>query len=882
MEIVPPSGAVSDCARSNDDSRFSRARQAATIKALKAKRTKSSPTPANRESAESDPALRQAPASGTSKPAVRRRGFRLLALLLPVVLLAAVELGLRLAGYGYPTGFFLPARVQDRPVFIENQQFAKRFFPPGLARSPQPLVLPSAKAPETCRIFVFGESAAMGDPEPAIGVSRILEVLLRARYPGKQFEVVNTGITAINSHVIRQIASDCAPRAGDVWIVYIGNNEVIGPFGAGTVFSAQAPGLPVIRANLAFKSLRLGQLADAVKYRLARPAELPGSWEGMEMFLKNQIRADDPRLDKVYAHFAANLSDLLALGEKAGARLLLSTVVSNLKDSPPFASMHRPGLTTAELANWNQQFQAGVAAEAATNYAAAATAYQQAARVDDTHAELAFRLGRCWEALGRYPEARQSFERARDLDALRFRADSKLNQLIHAAARERSGPGFRFVDAVEQFARESPRGLTGENFLCEHVHFNFEGNYLLARLLAENLRDLLPASITNEQSAPRPLLDARTCAQRLAWTDWDRRRVVDEIIRRLEQPPFVGQLDHEARLRRWQQLRSELDPVLRPEAFQPAAALYQEALAQSPGDWVLYERMGRLRQNFGDHAGAEKAYRKVTELAPQIADAHYQLGNALDAQGRGEEARRYFELALQRRPDAVEAMNGLGLVLANEGKTAEAMAQYQKALRQKPAFAEARINLGQLLASQGRAEEAKAHYLEVLRVHSNSVAAHINLGKLFSVQGRIGEALPHYQEAVRLQPENAIAQYNLGNLLARQKLPEALAHYAEAARLKPDFAEARYNLAMQLIERGRQDEALPHLSEATRLRPDFIEARFNYGIALAKAGRFDEAITQVEETLRLQPGHPQARQTLEKLRRLSSGVSQKLKVTADQ
>ena len=50
----------------------------------------------------------------------------------------------------------------------------------------------------------------MGDPEPAFGAGRYLEALLRERFPARKFEVVNVAITAINSHVIRAIARDCA------------------------------------------------------------------------------------------------------------------------------------------------------------------------------------------------------------------------------------------------------------------------------------------------------------------------------------------------------------------------------------------------------------------------------------------------------------------------------------------------------------------------------------------------------------------------------------------------------------------------------------------------------------------------------------------------
>ena len=87
------------------------------------------------------------------------------------------------------------------------------------------------------------ESAAMGDPEPAFGASRYMETLLRDRFAKTDFEVVNVAFTAINSHVILPLARECAGHEGDLWIIYMGNNEMVGPFGAATVFGAKAPPL---------------------------------------------------------------------------------------------------------------------------------------------------------------------------------------------------------------------------------------------------------------------------------------------------------------------------------------------------------------------------------------------------------------------------------------------------------------------------------------------------------------------------------------------------------------------------------------------------------------------------------------------------------------
>src|SRR4030095_1573736 len=95
---------------------------------------------------------------------------------------------------------------------------------------------------------------------PAYGFARMLREVLEERCPGTKFEVVNVAMTAISSHAILRIARDCTSFEGDLWIVYMGNNEVVGPFGAGSVFGAKAPSLPLIRVVLAAKGTCIGQL----------------------------------------------------------------------------------------------------------------------------------------------------------------------------------------------------------------------------------------------------------------------------------------------------------------------------------------------------------------------------------------------------------------------------------------------------------------------------------------------------------------------------------------------------------------------------------------------------------------------------------------------
>src|ERR1700677_3281528 len=122
------------------------------------------------------PAARTAPAF--TSPA-RRWLFRLAAIVLgPLLFLLVLEAGLRLAGVGHPTSFFLPMRINGQGCLVENDRFGWRFFGPEMARAPFPFVIPKVKPPDTIRVFVFGESAAYGDPQPEFGLPRVLEALL--------------------------------------------------------------------------------------------------------------------------------------------------------------------------------------------------------------------------------------------------------------------------------------------------------------------------------------------------------------------------------------------------------------------------------------------------------------------------------------------------------------------------------------------------------------------------------------------------------------------------------------------------------------------------------------------------------------------------------
>jgi len=514
-----------------------------------------------------------------------------IAVFVPVLSIGLLEAGLRIFGVGYATSVTVPCTVQGNPAHCYNLFFAAPFFPPGMIKTPQMYAIPAVKPPKTFRIFVLGESAAMGDPEPAYGFSRYLEVMLRERYPAMKFEMVNTGSVAINSHVVLPIAKGLASDSPDLFIIYSGNNEVVGPYGPGTALTAGGMSLPVIRGSIFYHSTRIGQL-------LTKLGTQKKDWGGMAMFMDKQVRAGSPGMKHVYANYEENLRDTIAVARQAGARVIVSTVATNLSDCAPFASLHREGITKEQLEKWSALVAEGSNLESAGSYAQALKLYLDAARIDNEYAELEFRIARCLRALGDYNAAEKYFVRARDLDTLRFRADTRINEINRSVAL--SSPGAELVDTETVFAKESVHGLAGSDLVYEHVHLTPHGNYLLARAMFFQIASKFPARAgDSQQSAEIP--SEIECERWLAFTAHDRSRVAAEMLRRLQEPPFTNQLNHSEQI--FRMIAQAQDPE---EAPNDTAAQYQWAISMRPDDRILHFNYGVFLDSYNPAAAEQQ------------------------------------------------------------------------------------------------------------------------------------------------------------------------------------------------------------------------------------------------------------------------------------
>ena len=429
-------------------------------------------------------------------PKVKNALFTFIAIfVIPLLFFVLLELGLTALGVGKSFDYFHKIDINGRPHYQENPDFADQFYPPSLNIGPVENTFAAERSPDLLRVYVLGESAALGFPHKNHGLDRLLAAQLQAALPARKIEVINTAMTSVNSHVIYAVAKSIPDNSADFAVILMGNNEVVGPYGPGTFNQNFLANIALIRGIQALKRTRTWQALNSLILRV-RPvdAQQELKWEGMQMFTEHAVPHDDPRMESVYDNYEDNLVDIIETLRGKGMHVVLSSVPVNLRHSAPFLSVHRRDLSGDRLDQWRESTRKGAQSADQGNWDDAIAHFQAALAIDPDYADTHFRLATAFENASQFQQARTHYQRALDLDALRFRADTKMNEIIQQVATGSGNDAFSFVDSAAAFEQASQPFQPGWNLLLEHVHYDFAGTNIIAAEVSRSIISNLPGA----------------------------------------------------------------------------------------------------------------------------------------------------------------------------------------------------------------------------------------------------------------------------------------------------------------------------------------------------------------------------------------------------
>jgi tetratricopeptide (TPR) repeat protein len=167
----------------------------------------------------------------------------------------------------------------------------------------------------------------------------------------------------------------------------------------------------------------------------------------------------------------------------------------------------------------------------------------------------------------------------------------------------------------------------------------------------------------------------------------------------------------------------------------------------------------------------------------------------------------------QKAPHSVPAQKLNAEALEMQGKWDEAKTQYEDMLVKNPNEPGIHYLLGRLLLSKPQGDEAA-----------------------------IAEAKEQFEKELQIDPKNAGAEYILGEMEKQvAKCEEAVPHFTRATKLDPTFGDAYMSLGFCLVMLKEWEQAIPPLQMATKLEAGNPSAHYNLALAYSRLGKRDEA-----------------------------------------
>ncbi|MFH1198406.1 MAG: hypothetical protein V1720_22075, partial [bacterium] len=385
-----------------------------------------------------------------------RLWFYIITALIPILFFVILELLLRLFNYGTDYTTFVKISDQFEDYLFFNPQLPQKYFSDDV---PVPSVIPDGfkkvKPENGIRIFVLGESSAAGFPYPVnASFSRFAQRKLELLFPDNQVEVINLGVSAINTYTIRDIIDDVFEQKPDLILIYTGHNEYYGAMGIG---STQSMGSSPFLVNFIlqlkeYKTVQLlSDMINGIAGWFSSKNKMTDTGKTLmgSMIKESNIGYGTDEYTKGLDQFESNMRDILLTCSENKVPVLLSTLASNLMQSP---------------------LSKGNGNKAAMEYFEQATNYLNSGKID---------------------EAKKMFIQARDYDVLRFRAPSETNEIIKKLSRE-FGYTIAAIDSV--FDEVSENHIAGYNLMVDHLHPNIEGYKMIGDLLVQKIIEekLLP------------------------------------------------------------------------------------------------------------------------------------------------------------------------------------------------------------------------------------------------------------------------------------------------------------------------------------------------------------------------------------------------------
>lgn len=770
----------------------------------------------------------------------------------PLLVLAGLELGLRAAGYGVDSAPFHVLETDRGRVYTCNIDYLYRMFSrrADIGITHVEFAIPEEKEPGTYRIFVFGSSAAFGWIHSA-SFSQMLQVMLMERFPGVRFEVYNLANAGLNSSIMRPLAWECARMRPDAYIIYMGNNEVHGPYGLVTGYASRRGRVMTpleIRLHQGMRRFKLGQLLD----RAAREKDPEEEDQNTEV-----LSPDDPRLAQIWRNYDYNLRDMFHAAATAGAEVFVSTLGANLRHWPPQPDLVWDSLSEDKQQEFENKLLAGKSLEETGQWKEALPAYGQAGHITGSSPYLYFRQATCHWALGDHERARTLYDKALELDSFSWvRAKRAFNDTIRTAVNGYEGDNVALVEGRAAFEAAAPHATPGIESFADGCHMRPAGMYVLAQAFFEQMLPKMPAWVRQHEDTDAPMPVLTDILAVLGFNESLNERTLETLIRKSREHGMDSTDALQAELNA---IRAHPVPIDRARQF----SLLREVIEAGTEDiqlaYKFVQSLGCLAYPVDEELDGLLC--KLAERYAFDPSFQYQYSEILRFNDKNNELEMLYKKLVEHFPGDERAYLHLTPLLLNRNALEEARQLLTHARRRHLPESACQCMLGDIVRHEGNAAAIKA-YMRSLGEDAKYYS--------FVLEGLI-EVLKRFPEdaAVQAVPlrELVSALYGtykdwrlVGILEALPGDPPTVELYLEIADQSPapDLDSILQQTDVLLDAWNREALGTAFWREQTGAHPESALRQVCLGLSLEREGNLAEAAQAYRHTLEVDPEYPPA------------------------
>lgn len=551
---------------------------------------------------------------------------------------------------GTSDSLFLPYSVKGVDYWLTNRYFPRRYFflPDPVVPTLSPELLTTPKSPETFRVFCLGESTTAGFPyQFNISYPFFLKQILQSCLPTKKVEVINLGVSAINSYAVSDMMPHLISAQPDLILLYLGHNEFYGSFGTAST-QYRFGGYNLKKFYLKLLNLRSVSLFKHLLLKWSSSTTDISDQSLMSHLISARLlRHDQSVYQETISDYRRNLQEIVQFCRNRHLPLLISTLVSNTRNFPPFSSYHRQGFTPQDSLAWFDMEQSWRQSSSKQDSLAI---LKKMIDLDSVYAATQFQLGRM-EGLA------ENYRLALDYDAVRFRAPRDIDRVIHSY--HQPDQQVWVLDMEEHLQSLSPGGLVGAEFMTEHLHPNLQGYWEMASYYAEFIvRQFYP-----EVRYTLPELN-----DAIIYTDLDLYGAHKTIENLTRQAPYQYQI--------------LLYPELMNQEYTPVMDTLSRLFLLGKMSWADYHlTYGRFLFSRREYKAAGREFLALFTVFPQYPEYLMEAGDSLVLHDQNDKAMEFYQLAFRSDTSLLEALAKVSSLYYFDGQYPLAAESFEKLIR---------------------------------------------------------------------------------------------------------------------------------------------------------------------------------------------------------